>query len=141
MAGNHRSGRKRKPTALKILEGSFRKDRHAAEPQVVGGFPEAPEGLSEGERQLWETFPRVPWIVQSDRIALHGAVSLYARILSNQQRQREMPEEAIKLVRDEAQLWGRLQSLLGSLGLTPADRAKMRAPKMDEADDKWAGLL
>jgi phage terminase small subunit len=35
-----------------------------------------------------------------------------------------------------------LMSILSSLGLTPADRAKMQAPKVDdEAADKWAGLL
>jgi hypothetical protein len=34
-----------------------------------------------------------------------------------------------------------LMSILGTLGLTPADRAKMQAPKADDVPDKWAGIL
>ena len=45
------------------------------------------------------------------------------------------------LITQEIKLWGRLMSILGTLGLTPADRAKMQAPKVEEAADKWAGIL
>jgi hypothetical protein len=34
-----------------------------------------------------------------------------------------------------------LRASLAVLGLTPADRAKMTAPRVDESDDKWAGIL
>ena len=163
MPGNKRSGRKRKPTELKVLEGSFRKDRHGDEPRVTGVFPPAPAHLSEAERRLWETLPRVPWIVESDTIAVNAAVSIFERILRNQTAQQATPDAgnplAFKLTYDgdgnqnmepkenplitqELKLWGRLMSILASLGLTPADRAKMAAPRVDgTADDKWAGIL
>jgi hypothetical protein len=78
-------------------------------------------------------FPKPPWIGESDAVAVHAAVSLYAKVL---QTQREG-----KSVSLEAQLWSRLLSVLGSLGLTPADRGKMTVPKANDQKDKWAGIL
>lgn len=141
MAGNRHSGRKHKPKELKVLEGTFRKDRGGDAPSVSGGFPVAPDCLNEAEQRLWETFPRVAWIGASDVLAVHAAVSIYERILRNQQRQQDFPDKAWKLINAEAALWGRLLSILGSLGLTPADRGKMTAPKVNDQQDKWAGIL
>jgi hypothetical protein len=156
------AGRKRKPTELKVLEGSFRKDRHGAAPPVVAGFPVAPECLTVAERELWETFPKPAWIGQTDGMAVHAAVSVYERILRNQQAQaktedagnpltvkytvdgdgnRTAEPKENPLITQELKLWGRLMSILGTLGLTPADRAKMSTPKEPEAVDKWAGIL
>jgi phage terminase small subunit len=148
---------------MKVLEGSFRKDRHGDSPAVVGGFPAAPDGLSPSELALWQAFPKPNWIGQTDQIAVHGAVSVYERILRNQKAQQASPEAgsplAFKfshdsdgnqnvepkenpLITQEIKLWARLFSMLSSLGLTPADRAKMTAPKVDDAaEDKWAGIL
>src|SRR5688572_9978859 len=81
------AGAKRKPTELKVLEGSFRKDRHGDAPPVVPGFPAAPECLMEAERQLWASFPKPNWIGQTDVVAVHAAVSTYERILRNQKAQ------------------------------------------------------
>ena len=156
------AGRKRKPTELKVLEGSFRKDRHGAAPPVVPGFPQAPECLNEAEQKLWASFPKPGWIGQTDVVAVHAAVSVYERILRNQKAQQATPEAgnplAYKfshdadgnqnvepkenpLITQELKLWGRLMSILGTLGLTPADRAKMTAPKTEDVEDKWAGIL
>jgi hypothetical protein len=156
------AGRKRTPTELKVLEGTFRKDRHAGSPPVVTGFPQAPECLTEAEQKLWAWFPKPGWIGQSDVVAVHAAVSTYARILSNQKAQQATEQAghplAYKfshdsdgnqnvepkenpLITQEIKLWGRLMSILGTLGLTPADRAKMQTPKADTVADKWAGIL
>lgn len=136
------AGRKRTPTGLKLLEGTFRKDRARGEPPVVPGFPAAPGCLSEAERGLWETFPKPTWIGQTDVVAVHAAVSMYARVIGNQQAQRVADEDKTRvLVDQELKLWGRLMSILGTLGLTPADRSKMQAPKSADVEDKWAGIL
>ena len=156
------AGRKRKPTELRVLEGSFRPE-HANNALKVGSFPEPPANLSESELKLWQTLPKVAWIGESDVLAVHGAVAIYDRILRNQRAQQATPEAgnplAFKVAHDadggqtlepkenplitqEIKLWARLWSMLASLGLTPADRAKMQTPKRDEdAQDKWAGLL
>lgn len=156
------SGPKRKPTELKVLEGSFRKDRHGSPPPVVEGFPAPPEELTGEEKALWATFPKPVWIGQTDVKAVHGAVATYAAILRNHKAQQASPEAGhplsykygydadgnqtveVKenpLITQEIKLWGRLMSILGTLGLTPADRAKMQAPKDDAVEDKWAGVL
>ena len=87
MAGTKRSGRKRKPAELRVLEGTFRKDRHGGAPGVVTGVPEAPGCVTQTEQQLWATFPKPAWIGQTDVVAVHAAVSIYERILRNQQAQ------------------------------------------------------
>lgn len=148
---------------MRVLEGTFRKDRHGDQPQVSGGFPKAPRCLNRAERKLWKTFPRVPWIIESDQLAVQAAVSIYERILRNQQAQ-AATEEAGKplsikisydgdgneriepkenpLITQELKLWTRLVSVLGILGLTPTDRAKVGMQKRDEkVDDKWADIL
>ena len=156
------AGRKRTPTELKVLEGTFRKDRHAGSPAVVVGFPDAPACLMDAEKALWASFPKPAWIGQTDVVAVHAAVSVYERILRNQKAQQATeqaghplsykfshdadgnqnvePKEN-PLITQEVKLWGRLMSILGTLGLTPADRAKMQAPKVEETADKWAGIL
>lgn len=162
MPGTKRSGRKRKPTELKVLEGSFRKDRHGDAPPVVAGFPEAPACLMDAEKELWASFPKPAWIGQTDVLAVHAAVSTYERILRNQQAQmatetaghplsfkyshdadgnQNVEPKENPLITQEIKLWGRLMSILGTLGLTPADRAKMSTPKADAVEDKWAGIL
>jgi len=162
MPGTNRSGRKRKPTELRVLEGTFRADRHGGAPVVKAGFPVGPAHLSEAELALWQAFPQVSWIVESDVLAVHAAVSVYERILRNQRAQRATDEAgaplAVKfshdadgnqnvepkenpLITQELKLWGRLMSILSSLGLTPADRSKMTAPRDVAVEDKWAGLL
>jgi hypothetical protein len=162
MAGNKNSGRRRKPRELKVLEGSFRKDRDRGVPPVIPGFPPPPEDLSEAERKLWDWFPKPPWIGQTDVAAVRGAVSTYELILRNHAAQRATPEaghplafkytvdgdgnRAVEvkenpLITQEIKLWGRLMSIIGTLGLTPADRAKMPAGKSEPVEDKWAGIL
>ncbi len=158
-----RSGPPRKPTELRIIEGTFRKDRHGGAPTMVGWFPRAPKCCSKAERALWKRFPHAAWIGETDVVAVHAAVSIYERILRNQKAQQatdtagfplsykftpsadgepNMEPKENPLITQEIKLWGRLLSILGTLGLTPADRAKMQAPRVDEkADDKWAGVL
>jgi hypothetical protein len=160
------SGRKRKPVELRVLEGTFQQKRHGAAARVDGAFPPAPAHLSDAERLLWESFPKPGWIGETDGMAVNAAVSTFALILRNQRAMRETDESdnplAFKTVITEKdgqermtveakenplytqqmKLWARLMSVLATLGLTPADRAKMTAPKVDaDAEDKWAGIL
>lgn len=156
------SGRKRKPTELRVLEGRFRPE-DVAGPPVQGGFPLPPEYLSEAEARLWARFPKPAWIGETDALAVHAAVSLYARILHNQAAQRATAEAGAPLaykvsydgdgnerlepkpnplITQEVQLWARLMSVLASLGMTPADRSKVQAPAPTDAEaETWASIL
>lgn len=145
-----------------MLEGSFRRDRDGQTPAVQGGFPVAPDWLSEAEARLWAAFPRPAWIGETDVLAVNAAVSLFALILANQAAMREadagkplsykvshdgdgtalLEPKANPLYGQQIQLWGRLMAVLASLGLTPADRGKVSvAQATDEAADQWAALL
>jgi hypothetical protein len=156
------AGRKRKPAELRVLEGTFNKKLHGGAPKVEGGFPAAPGCLTEAEQALWAAFPKPAWIGQTDVVAVHAAVSIYERILRNQKAQQKtdssgnplaykftpsadgepnMEPKENPLITQELKLWGRLMSILGTLGLTPVDRMKMQAPKGEDVADKWAGVL
>jgi hypothetical protein len=147
---NH-SGRVPKPTELKVLEGTFRADRHGSEVQVAAKWPEPPAHLSDRERGLWTGLEASckPWVAESDWPAINGAVSLMDRILRIQDAQRETPDAgkpiAFKYSTDgdgnivaepkdnplfsmELKFWAGLRGYLAILGLSPADRARMHKP-------------
>lgn len=49
------AGRKPKPTQLKVVTGTFRKDRaNEREPKPTGDLSDAPEHFSEAQRAAWE---------------------------------------------------------------------------------------
>lgn len=134
----HGSGAKPKPYEMKRLEGAYEPPAKRANrpPAVIGGFPAAPEDLTETEAALWATFPKPPWIGESDVLAVRAAVTVYAMILTAGPATEAREREAV------SKLWGRLMTVLGSLGLTPADRSRMQVPPGDDgAEDKWDGLL
>lgn len=88
----HGSGQKPKPTELKVVQGTFRGDRHAEEAQpAVKGWPEAPAHLTEREAALWGALREhcEGWSAPSDWLAFNGIVSLTDRLLRNQEAQRE----------------------------------------------------
>ena len=149
MPGTHRSGGKnRKPTEMKVLEGTFRGDRHGNEPVVETKWPEAPAHLSERERELWEQLKPLcqSWVAPSDWLTIHGVVSLADRILRIQEAQRATDDSgnpiAFKYTTDgdgnanaepkenplygmELKTWRELRAFIGLLGLSPVDRTRM----------------
>lgn len=132
------TGPKPKPHELKVLEGAYQSPAQRANqpPPVQGGFPEAPDNLTEMEAKLWATFPRPAWIGETDVLAVRAAVAVFAMILEAGPAADAKDREAL------SKLWGRLMGILATLGLTPADRSKMQVPpRDDDAEDRWAGLL
>lgn len=99
MAGNKRSGRPRKPTTLKIIQGTFREDRHASElPTTTGGpqFPRPPAilALSRRHRRLWKLVGLYAgaWTALSDWPTIWGLVCLLEQLVRNHEAQRETDE-------------------------------------------------
>ena len=165
-SGGRRAGaggkRPKKPRELKIIEGSFRKDRDGDTPPVVGGFPPEPEDLTDLERRAWASLPKAPWIGETDAQTVRAAVTVYARILRVQEQMRTTPDasnpltfkhtttsdgserveaKANPLYTLELQLWGRLMAILSELGLTPAARGKVSVPQVNADEDAWAKIL
>jgi hypothetical protein len=159
----NRSGPPKKPLELKVLEGSFRKDRDAETPAVVGTFPQPPADLDEYERKAWDSLPKPAWIGETDSEAVRLTVSLRADLYRLDAAMQATPDAANPitfkhtpsadgepnmepkinpLYTARLQHRARLMAFLSELGLTPAARGRMQAPKVDEtAEDKWAGIL
>lgn len=138
---------------MKVLQGTFREDRHGAEAQPSAkGWPEAPTHLTARERVIWDGLREhcEPWSAKSDWLAFNGVVSLTDRILRNQDAQREtetaghplafkhvlsdqgekhieiVQAEENPLITQEVKLWRELRAYIGITGLSPVDRARMR---------------
>lgn len=149
------AGRKRKPTDMKVVQGTFREDRHGEEVQVAAKWPEAPAHLSEMERELWNRLEHEcsSWVSPSDWVAVNGVVSLMERILRIQTAQRatdgagnpitfkftpsidgepNMEPKENPLYTMELKFWTGLRGYIAILGLSPADRAKVQKPETEE---------
>jgi hypothetical protein len=114
--------RPRKPTNLLMLSGALDHDRkryadRTGEPADDRALGPPPETLEAPIRAAWLEIERLaPWLVFADRLA----VELAARLLV-----------FVRLAgaggASPAHL-SRLQAALGALGLTPADRSKVKMP-------------
>jgi hypothetical protein len=161
-----RSGPAKKPKELKVLEGTFRKDRDAGTPMVTAGaFPAAPEYLNERQMALWRELEQHcgSWIGTSDKLAVLGAVSVFDLIVRNFQAQAATPDASAMLsakvfmdekgggsaepkenplIGQQIKLWRELRGFLAILGLSPADRARVQVKEgTGKAVSKWAGVL
>src|SRR3954470_22329956 len=77
-------GRPHMPTNLKVLRGTFRKDRvHSAEPQPEAAMPTCPSFLSKEAKKEWRRLSGELYILglltRLDRAALAGYCAAYAR--------------------------------------------------------------
>ncbi len=160
-----RSGRTSKPKELKVLEGTFRKDRDGGTPMVAAGaFPAAPAYLNERQLELWTELERHcgTWIGASDRLAVLGAVSVYDLIRRNFEAQAitdggsamltsklfmddsgggSVEAKENPLIGQQIKLWRELRGFLAILGLSPADRARVQVKESNGKTSKWAGVL
>lgn len=116
------AGRKRTPTNILQLRGSFRKNpargrARRDEPVPRYGIGPAPAALTEAQRAAWDEIVDIcaPGVLTcSDRLVMEMAAVLLTRFRTDT----EFPITGI----------GRLQSILSSIGLTPADRSRITVP-------------
>lgn len=161
-----RAGRPKKPKEMKVLEGTFRKDRDAGTPLVQpGAFPEPPAYLNDRQRELWADLERHcgAWIGTSDRLAVEGVVHVYdlirqnidaraagdgadamltAKVFMDEKGGGAAEAKENPLISQQIKLWRELRGFLAILGLSPADRARVQVKETDGTPtSKWAGLL
>ena len=128
MAGNQRSGgRNRKPTVMKMIEGTFRKGRHSAEVHIASTWPAAPAHLNDRERRLWADLEQhcKAWVAPSDWITINGVVSLVDRLLNIQAALAASDVGTPELLGMELRTWRELRAFIGLMGLSPVDRSRM----------------
>lgn len=159
MAGNKRSGRKRKPTALKVVEGTYREDRaNPREPVAPEGAIAPPPWLSAYALEHWRELEPIldamglldvssapmfaalceayaDWRHAKEYVEKHGAY--YKRD------KRELKRPALQ---ERESAWRRYQVACGEFGLTPASRGRAEArpsappPKAKKGEFERFGL-
>lgn len=127
--------RPRTPTALHVLKGTEQKDpgrmrERANEPQPFGGVGPCPEHLGPEISKAWDYLvasAAAGVLTSMDKVILSQAAALLALFW-------QAPLEF------EAKLHGRLETMLGRMGMTPADRSKVvvaKAPTAANPFDKF----
>jgi phage terminase small subunit len=135
-----RTGRPRKPDALKKFEGTYRKDRAKTDALALPpGVPPAPKGLPKDARKIWdELVADEAWrvvLTRADALPLEMLVKHMAleRRFSREAARKPIvqtpfgpkPNPAAAEARKEAQL---VDKLAGEFGLNPSNRSGVSAP-------------
>jgi len=134
--GGHMRGRPRKPKALKVLQGTFRKDRDGdpASEVPAEGEPRKPTDLKEAASTFWDEI--VPGLVAAriaracDTAALTVLCQWWDRYLRFSSALDEIEEpkdkEARRLTIMTGIAWNQFERIAAKFGLTPADRARLK---------------
>lgn len=144
------AGRPKKPQKLHVLHGTNRADRdskRAGELQLESGdIGQPPDWISPEARAEWVYLMGTEWatiLAPADRSTFLRYCILFGR---NERAERgllrwdgglEHPEAFEKMGSQEPAL---LHQLAIQLGLTPAARSKVQAPKAEKPKNKWAEL-
>ncbi len=150
------TGRKPKPTNLKLIQGTYRRDRsNPSEPKPRAVVPPCPKFLEgEARKQYQKTakkLARIGLMTELDDMALAMLCQAWQEYLDNTEQVKKSgilvkspngfpvlnpyliaANQAIKKVR----------SLLAEFGMTPGSRSRIHAAAgSDEGDDEWSKLL
>lgn len=159
MPGNHHSGRRPKPSAVRILEGNRgHRPLNDHEPQPRALPPDCPEWLNEFARAEWARVGaemcEVPgWLTVVDRAVLAAYCQSYGRWQlaemaidkngsvyeavfvdsSGQEHLTPKPRPEVKIAKDEKMA---MKAFAVELGLSPTARGKLSVgPRADGGDD------
>jgi phage terminase small subunit len=129
-------GHNRKPTSLKLLQGTWRPDRHnPREPVLLAGRPRRPEWLRKAARPHWrrlvEDTEVLGVLTPVDGVALAllaEALACYVAAPEGDWRQRSTwQKNAMRLLQD--------------FGLTPASRGRAELAAQVQEPGEWERLL
>jgi P27 family predicted phage terminase small subunit len=164
MAGNQNSGRRPKPTALKVLQGNPGKRKlNQQEPKPPQGSVTVPETLSGVAKAVWLEVAPVAIAMGTLTTADVAAFSKYCELestarLASAQKDREgfsvflvttmvdsagnehmnvKEHPAIKLERNTA---GALRPYYEKFGLEPVGRARISVPQQEQKQSKWEAI-
>jgi hypothetical protein len=159
--GNRNSGRRPKPTALKVLQGNPGQRRlNEQEPKPPPGDVEAPEAISRAARVVWDRLAPIAkamgTLTTADADSFKTLCELQAS-LDMASRAKDAPEFApFTLSEDyngapkmgvhgalslELKYAPVIRPYYEKFGLEPVGRARISVPKTKEPESKWAGVL
>ena len=150
------AGRKPKPTQMKVLQGTFRKDRaNPAEPKPKKEMPPCPdflEGMARKEYfRIGRKLERIGVLTEVDDLALIGLCQSWAEYLeaTEQVRKTGMLVKAPSgypilnpYVTLANQALKRVKAFLTEFGMTPSSRTRIAAaPADDSGANEWKDFL
>ena len=118
-------GRPRKPTALHVVDGTYREDRHGSD-VVVGGSPSRPGWLVGEAALMWD---RISGQLASAGVATSldsASLAGLCQAWANWRNEQEKYEAGDGHIYSVSNAWTTFEKLAGKFGLTPSDRAKLR---------------
>ncbi len=123
------TGRRPKPTALKLIAGNpGKRPINAHEPDAGEADLTPPPELSDAARAHWERLApmlaRSGVLKQSDRDLLATYAEAYAAFV-----------ESVRNGKINVSLVGQIRQMLGEMGMTPAARSRIVADKVPEGSD------
>ncbi len=144
-------GRKRKPTKLKVLEGTFRDDRaNKNEPMPDNSIPEAPKHLSKDGRIEWDRISLLLFNLGLLSDIDRGLLALYCQAWGRVVKYEKIVAKEGELIKTEKgniilspNMWvinkamEQCHKYLTEFGMSPASRAKVTANKNKKKNDKW----
>ena len=136
-------GRKPLPTALHILQGTYRADRHGGTPEIAVEIPKPPRDLDKRARAAWRYYAPLLAEMRTIGLADREALACYCAAVSRRERAEEELAKTAPLVKspsgypvqnpwlaiankamEQMLKWGQ------ELGLSPAARTRIKvAPK------------
>lgn len=136
--GNH-GGRPPTPTGLKILQGTFRKDRaNPDEPQPPDLDVAAPPGLTGAAKNKWTALvsqlSALGVLKQTDRDALEAYCMLWVRWKKLERESKRNP----LLVGDMVKVFVQVKGLMAELGLSPSSRSRIHVTPPKKPESKLA---
>lgn len=144
-----------KPTHLKVVEGTYRKDRAAKnEPRPEPGAPNCPTWLHREAKREWRRIvpelERLGLLTELDRAALAAYCQSYADWYEAERRIRRSGTIQVTdtgyiaphpAVGQKNQAMQRMKQYLALFGLSPSDRTRVSAPEREETSDPLRDFL
>lgn len=145
------AGRKKKPTELKIIEGTYRKDRdNPLAPKVTGDLVSPPSYFSEAQSEVWkyaiENAPK-GLLKKLDISILEIWVTAYVTYRESYAMVQEMGQvvtspSGYPIVNPYLSNMNKQASIMmkaaSELGFTPTSRSKVSIEQESVEDDPWA---
>lgn len=134
MAGNKNSGRPRKPNALRILDGTYREDRHGPKEDFATGVPVRPKRMTKEAGWFWDTHVK-PLIDKG--VAKELDTAMLIDLCWWHEQKKKWKEAFDKTPTQDAKanldMCARnFNSIASRFGLTAADRAKLDVGTSDK---------
>lgn len=144
-----RGGHNRKPTALKIAEGTFRADRaNPNEPKPKPVAPKCPDWLAPEAKKEWRklapVLERLGILTEIDGNTLAAYCETVAQVKAASIALRDLPFEhpnyrKVAVTLEKAR--DAMRHLGAELGLSPASRGRLNVAEPEEEDDPMELIL